>query len=259
MVCAPPASAVNVWLQWGNPQFESDGSDTCGTSTTPETGLDLAHIYARREPQGDTLKLGVKSVSGREGLRDSVLTDIDPSVHYLTYWVRFSDDAGNMGCPSNSYLAAVPMQVANQPDSSGLRAWYWDNRDLAGTPFGSRIDSMIAFDWDFGAPMPGMGVETFSARWSGFLLTTVAGTYTFRVRVEDAFRMWLDDVDGSPMYNDWSVQDEHDRTFAVPLPMNTWVPFKMEYFANNGDAALKVYWRTPGGLEELIQPSRWRH
>ena len=50
--------------------------------------------------------------------------------------------------------------------SRGLTVTYYDNMDFTG-PSVPRIDSTIDFDWGNGSPDPAIGVDTFSARWTG--------------------------------------------------------------------------------------------
>lgn len=66
---------------------------------------------------------------------------------------------------------------------------YFDNVTLTGTPYVTRDDESINFNWNSGPPAGGMPVNSFSVRWSGTFHFD-AGTYRFYARVDDGVRVY---------------------------------------------------------------------
>src|SRR5690606_21566954 len=100
-------------------------------------------------------------------------------------------------------------------------------------------------------PAPGLDDDKFSVRWSR-TLNLPAGTYTFRLTVDDGARLW---VNGRRLIDGWRVQSPHTYQGDIYLPGGQ-VPVRLEYFNNLGGAFVQLTWsRTPGG-PELTQ--QWR-
>lgn len=84
----------------------------------------------------------------------------------------------------------------NSPAMSrpGVVGQYWNNGSFSGEPKITRVDSDINFDWGTGSPDPLIGVDNFSARWTGYLVPRQSGTYSFGCNVDDTCKVWVDDV-----------------------------------------------------------------
>jgi hypothetical protein len=239
---------------WTNPAFQPfQHPDSCGVEDSiPETGLSHVLMELIRLDDPDTLDLGQKPLTG---ISDSVLVSTSDSVWVRVFRVKTVDLAGNQSCGWTSHLTVTP--VTEWPPSSappGLLAQYFDDMNLS-VPYGQRVDPNIDFDWDASAPLPGMGVETFSARWTGVLTVPVTGQYQFRARVEDAVRLW---IDGTQWMDDWVPQSEHNVTATVPLAQGS-RPFRLDYFARNGNAAMRLFWTPPQGTEAVVPASAFSH
>ena len=76
---------------------------------------------------------------------------------------------------------------------------YFDNVALTGTPYATRQDESINFDWGYGPPAGGMPSNSFSVRWSGTFNFT-GGSYRFYARVDDGVRVY---VDGERIIDGW--------------------------------------------------------
>src|SRR5688572_17389059 len=73
---------------------------------------------------------------------------------------------------------------------TGLLAQYFDNKDFTALKL-TRTDATVNFNWGNNAPAAGVGMETFSVRWSGQLIPTVDGNYTFSTTTDDGVRLWV--------------------------------------------------------------------
>src|SRR6476619_7496964 len=78
-------------------------------------------------------------------------------------------------------------------DGTGLLGEYFDNPDIT-SPVFSRLDPNIDFNWGDAAPGPGMGADSFSVRWTGWVKPRYTETYTFYVNSDDGVRVWLNGV-----------------------------------------------------------------
>ncbi|MDE6324942.1 MAG: glycoside hydrolase family 3 C-terminal domain-containing protein, partial [Duncaniella sp.] len=74
---------------------------------------------------------------------------------------------------------------------SGLKAEYFDNKSLAGTPK-VRVDENINFEPANQAPDPFLPKSPLSIRWSGDLVPSVSGRYTLGFATDDGCRLYLD-------------------------------------------------------------------
>ncbi|MES2731005.1 MAG: PA14 domain-containing protein, partial [Bacteroidota bacterium] len=76
--------------------------------------------------------------------------------------------------------AMAQVAVAANPAGTGLSATYFDNMDLTGASI-TRIDPTVNFNWGAGSPDPALGIDTWSARWTGQILPKFSETYTFTI------------------------------------------------------------------------------
>jgi beta-glucosidase len=75
--------------------------------------------------------------------------------------------------------------AALHPDATsqapGLKAEYFDNTGLSGTPKLTRTDAPVKFDWRHSSPVPGLAADHFSVRWSGTIAFPAAGVYNLKL------------------------------------------------------------------------------
>jgi hypothetical protein len=143
----------------------------------------------------------------------------------------------------NTGQARIRLHWQMVPTSfSEWKGEYWSNESLAGAPTVVRNDREIDFDWDRGAPAPGMPVDNFSARWTR-TVNLPAGNYRFSARADDGVRIL---VDGRLVLDEWrtsSGETVHVRELPLAEGEHTFV---VEYFEGGGRAMVKVgYERLP--------------
>ncbi len=98
---------------------------------------------------------------------------------------------------------AGPEHYALADGTAGIRAEYFNNRDLQGEPALTRIEKRIDFDWGYGAghpeggsgsPAPGVvNLDKWSARWTGRFISPGDGLYEIGVAADNGVRLYLDD------------------------------------------------------------------
>ena len=129
---------------------------------------------------------------------------------------------------------------------TGLKAEYFDNTTLAGTPVVTRIEPGVAFNWLSGQNITNNGHTSvdgfavtpgaFSARFTGTIKPTVDGEQVFKVRADGAYKVWVDgklvvDFDGVGLSSD--VVNAPSRSGkTAKLKAGRYYSVKMEYRRN---------------------------
>jgi beta-glucosidase len=140
--------------------------------------------------------------------------------------------------------------------TQGLKGEYFRGRDLAGVPVLTRIDPRVAFRWDRGAPTDtlvaqgeltaanALGVDEYSARWTGKLLPPASGRYELVVGANDGFRLY---IDGKLITDAWQQNQRVTSKGAfVDLEAGRSYDLKLEYFEADRDAEIRLAWNLPG-------------
>ncbi len=140
----------------------------------------------------------------------------------------------------------VPSGVVN-----GLNATYYDNMDFTGTSV-TRIDPQVYFDWMHGAPTPSMGTDTFSARWTGFIVPNYSENYTFYTDSDDGVRVWINNV---LIIDKWIDQGVTEHSGSIVLQANQKYAVKVEYYDNSGGASCKLRWSSVSQVKQTVPQS----
>jgi beta-glucosidase len=83
----------------------------------------------------------------------------------------------------------------------GLKAEYFNNQDLSGSPVLTRREPHLSASYPADAP-PQVGTS-FSVRWSGEFVPPVAGDYAVKFQVSSNARLYLGDLN-QPIFDDWT-------------------------------------------------------
>jgi hypothetical protein len=146
-------------------------------------------------------------------------------------------------------------------DFRGLIGEYYEGLDLTDFKV-QRRDGAVDFDWGRNAPHPDMGTNRFSARWTGQVKPRPEYDYdewhTFRIAADGGARLWVNDqliidhwIDEGPIVID------SDPYHPVLLKGGEWNDIKVEYFNEEGNAALQLFWETRQfGRPEIIPESQ---
>ena len=103
----------------------------------------------------------------------------------------------------------------------GLLAEYFTNAQPA-DPFPAtatitKTEPVINFDWGTGGPA-GISSDLFKARFTGYVQSADAGTYTFYVTGDDGFRLW---VNNQLLIDKWQIQSATEYSATISLPQCT--------------------------------------
>ena len=132
--------------------------------------------------------------------------------------------------------------------SNGLRVTYYDNIDFTG-PTVNRVDPNVSTDWGTGSPDPAIGVDLFSARWTGQVLADFSETYTFETEADDNIRLWVNDVllvDGFKGGHNIIVGT------TIVLAAGQRYDIKIDYSDNTGGAMAKLRWSSPSVAKNFV-------
>ncbi len=135
--------------------------------------------------------------------------------------------------------------------NKGLLATYYDNMDFTGNAV-TRVDTQIDFNWGSGGPAAGIGANTFSAVWEGYLLPPATGLYTLYISNDDGMRVY---VDGQLVVDRWVDQAVRETSGTVMLTGGTSVPIRVEYYENSGSAVARLRWSSDQFGKETIPPA----
>ena len=154
-------------------------------------------------------------------------------------------DGVTIGVPAS---AEQPARIIGSGD--GLQATYFDS--ATGRTV-SRLDPFVDFDWDTGAPAPGIGPNYFAARWEGFLEPQYTGLYALHVVSDDGARLWISDA---LVIDAWSDRAAAKSSARLLLEAGAKYPIKLEFYERNREAVMCLLWSSPWTPKEPIPTSQ---
>jgi beta-glucosidase len=156
-------------------------------------------------------------------------------------YARGTDVAENM--PSFEVVPAGALStIEDGAQVRGMKAEYFASRDFEGTPFVTRLDQLIDFNWWDEIPIDGMPADGFSVRWTGTLTPPETGRYSLGIRVFGGARLFV---------NDSLVVEFSDRHAVlsrwVDLELEAGRPhdLRVEYWDRRADAIVQLVWTRP--------------
>lgn len=137
----------------------------------------------------------------------------------------------------------IPQSALRLGDEAGLRAEYFANRNLEGTPVLIRTDAQIQFDWSDRSPGQGLSQADYSVRWTGTLLPPDSGKYKLILTADDGCRLYLDD---HLLIDHWVDSGAIPQTAEVELVAGVPRKLRVEYFQHGGQASVQLDWARVG-------------
>jgi hypothetical protein len=131
---------------------------------------------------------------------------------------------------------------------SGLTGEYYNGMNFE-TFILRRTDSTINFNWGASSPTTGVNPDSFSVRWSGYVIPRYSETYTFYTKTGDGVRLW---VNGRQLINAWWAQDVTERSATIALTAGQPVAITMEYFEKWYSAEAYLSWSSSRQPKEII-------
>ncbi len=127
----------------------------------------------------------------------------------------------------------------------GLKAEYFFNMKLEGSPALTRTDGIVDFAWGETGVSPALR-QHYSARWTGVLTPPESGDFRIGFTGQDGYRVWLD---GAVVTEDWNMHEPATTlTKKIHLDKDHAYAIKIEYFQNVGNSEARLLWSLPSQI-----------
>jgi len=152
-----------------------------------------------------------------------------------------------------SDLSMGVRQLARRNAPQGFTVTYYSGRDFQ-EEICRRIEPHLRRFYGTRAPAWGVPRNDFSARWEGWLICPSTTNYVFYSQSNDGFRLIIDD---EPVLDNWRPQ----RWTQSGTHGSAWLTQGVhhvvaEFFAANGEAALRVKWAGGGIGKNTVMGGR---
>jgi beta-glucosidase len=130
----------------------------------------------------------------------------------------------------------------------GLSGAYFPDSTFTGQARLTRVDRIVAFDWDRVAPGPGLDPARYAVRWTGVLIPPAPGDYQLSASIprcwdcrgHDPVRLYVDD---GLVFEDQGA----DKTVQASLHFSDTRPhaIRFEYVHSGEDQGVRLQWIAP--------------
>ncbi len=141
------------------------------------------------------------------------------------------------------YLSPVPSDVLfidSTKNKKGLKAEFFNNTNLKGTPVKTIIHDSVNFNWWEKSPIPEVADDSFSIRWTGVLIPKVSGEYCFGGEGTRGCRIIM----GKDTLTDTWVHNKL-RYRKNSLVAGKSYKIIIEYYNNERNAIMQFVWSPP--------------
>ncbi len=142
--------------------------------------------------------------------------------------------------------------VASGLSGNGLAAEYFDNRDFTNLRL-RRVDAQVNFAFGNNSPAQGVGADTFSVRWTGFVQPLFSETYNFHTVSDDGVRL---SIDGQQIIDNFVPHTATENSGSIALRAGAFYRVEMEFFDVNGSATAQLLWSSRSQRKEVIRSSQ---
>lgn len=124
-----------------------------------------------------------------------------------------------------------------EPGSSiqGLKAEYFNNQNLEGTPVVTRTEKVIDHIWSDKPDVDEIGADHFSIRYTGVIRPGNTGYYQLGVKGDDGYRLFVND---QKLIDEWHDQGANLKTASMLLEAGKEYSIKLEYYESAGTAQI---------------------
>lgn len=123
----------------------------------------------------------------------------------------------------------------------GIKAEFFKSRDFDEEPFyTTTIKDIRTTNWLWSVEIPGLGWrDSFSARYTGKFHPKKTGKYSFIIKGDDGYRLYIND---ELIVEDWSDHEVTTTSGNIELNKDESYNIKIEYFQSSGWPLLQVKW-----------------
>ena len=145
-------------------------------------------------------------------------------------------------------IPSSALAMSGAGSAAGLKAEYFNNREMKGEPDLVRTDAEVNFEWGAFSPAPKIG-ESFSVRWTGKLLPVASGKYLMGAAGNGGMRIY---VDGRLLVEELRSRRTRTITREVTLEAGRSYNLRFEYYSGSRPfAAAKLVWNPPDAAARL--------
>ncbi|MDB5354092.1 MAG: hypothetical protein JWN24_545, partial [Phycisphaerales bacterium] len=166
-----------------------------------------------------------------------------------------SFNSGTYSAYTNIATVTTPAAPPTGTGDGALGAYYNDVNGvhLSGTPTLVRVDPLINFNWGNGSPDPSIGVDHFSAKWTGMVQAQYSETYTFYTESDDGVMLF---VNGTQLINNFTDHSPTENVGVISLSGGQEYSFEMDYYENGGGAEAQLLWSSPSTPKAFVPQSQ---
>lgn len=135
------------------------------------------------------------------------------------------------------------LYTAAGSNEHGLKAEFYNNENLSGTPVTTRIDSRINFEWTSGPDAANVEKNYFSVKWTGEIRPEETSNYTFIVKGDDGFRLILD---GKTVIDEFKSGSTREKRYTMKMEAGKAYKIQLDYFQGGGGACIDLAWLKDG-------------
>lgn len=121
----------------------------------------------------------------------------------------------------------------------GVKADYFDNEKMEGSPVLSIIEKEINHHWPEGTePYPGMKSTHYAARYTTYITADKDEVMNFESEANDGYRVMVND---SVVVDVWERNRWGSKQFNLPVKKGTAYKIEMSFRQSEGDATVKLF------------------
>lgn len=251
-------TSANVWYRIHLTVRDSGGlthatfSDVVPRTATITLATNPAGLQLTLDGQPVTTPFSVEGVVGIQRTLGAPSPQIPGATTYVFQtWSDGGAATHTIGTPLADTTFTATFQVTTAPVGLGLLGTYFNDVGFTGGAR-TRLDPAVAFDWGTGAPLPGMGADTFSVRWRGRVRPKVTGTHTFYTTSDDGVRLW---VNYQLIIDNWTDHAPTENSGVITLTAGQRYDIRLEMYENGGGAVARLSWSAPGLAKEVVPQS----
>ena len=202
-------------------------------------------------PDADNLDALVGNYNGTPAKPVTILEGLRK--RYPNAKIVYVEGTGLVG-PVTKAISPSALCTDSSCKEHGLRADYFANMTLEGTPAMTRTDDAVDFAWGDTGISPQL-LKNYSVRWTGVVAPSETGDYSIGFTGQDGYRVWLD---SNLMAEDWNIHHPASTlTQKIHLEKDHLYPVKIEYFQNIRSSEARLVWSLPDqGGQQAISAAR---
>lgn len=161
------------------------------------------------------------------------------------YWQIVATDNHGSSTKGSIWSFTTGIEMAQH----GLLGQYYNGKNFDQFIL-QRVDETINFYWIEDSPVEGVPTDNFSVRWTGWVYAPVSGNYKFIEETDDGGRLWVNE---KKIIDEWYVEGMGNKhSGSIELTGDKYYTLTFEMYEQHGKAGARLYWKIPGGTEEII-------